>query len=273
MIRHFGIAFVVLVGLSELAAHADWTLDEQDVGITTGEDGDRRLKRIDATYAEMPPVKYVPPKDRWSRFPRTAGILAKKEGGELRVVMVGDSICNDTCRSAWAEQLLPRDYPAVKVERVGCFRGGTGCWWFKEPDRVKRYILDHKPDLLVLGGISHKDDIESVRSIVEQVREAAPCDILLMSPVYGTVDPNDDKQWQFKIDLKGKDHRSQLYRLSEKLELGFIDVTAHWGQYVRESGKDLDWFKRDYVHANERGEQVLGRILAAHFAPPLTAKK
>jgi len=266
-------AIAILAGLCGLAAHADWTLDKDDVGITTGEDGDRTLKRIDATYAEMPPIKYTPPEGRWGKFPQTESILRKKEGGELRVVMVGDSICNDTCRSAWAEQLLQKEYPAVKVTRIGSFRGGSGCWWFKDADRVKRYILDHKPDLLVLGGISHKDDIEAVRSVVEQVRKAAPCDILLMSPVYGTLDPKDEKQWQFKIDPKGTDHRSQLYRLSEELELGFIDMTAHWGQYVRESGKDLAWFKRDYVHANERGEQVLGRILAAHFAPPLTAKK
>ena len=36
---------------------------------------------------------------------------------------------------------------------------------------------------------------------------------------------------------------------------------------VRASGKDLDWFKRDPVHANSRGEAVLGRILLAYFSP------
>ena len=45
-------------------------------------------------------------------------------------------------------------------------------------------------------------------------------------------------------------------------------MTDAWGRYVRASGKDLNWFKRDEVHANERGEQVIGRILAAHLAPP-----
>ena len=40
---------------------------------------------------------------------------------------------------------------------------------------------------------------------------------------------------------------------------------GQWGRYIRESGKDLNWFKRDSIHANIRGEQILGRILAAHL--------
>ena len=50
----------------------------------------------------------------------------------------------------------------------------------------------------------------------------------------------------------------------------FFDMTAYWGKYVRESGKDLKWFKRDAIHANERGMQVIGRLLAGHLAPPVT---
>ena len=38
----------------------------------------------------------------------------------------------------------------------------------------------------------------------------------------------------------------------------FLDMEAAWGRYIRQSGKDLDWFKRDPIHANERGEQILG---------------
>jgi hypothetical protein len=46
-------------------------------------------------------------------------------------------------------------------------------------------------------------------------------------------------------------------------------MTAWWGRTIRESGKDLDRFKRDPIHANIRGEQILGHILAAHLAPPV----
>jgi len=41
-----------------------------------------------------------------------------------------------------------------------------------------------------------------------------------------------------------------------------------WAGYIRKSGKDLDWFKRDPIHANERGEQILGRILESYFSLP-----
>ena len=32
-------------------------------------------------------------------------------------------------------------------------------------------------------------------------------------------------------------------------------------------GKEVGWFMRDPIHANQRGEQVLGRILDRFFAP------
>lgn len=46
-------------------------------------------------------------------------------------------------------------------------------------------------------------------------------------------------------------------------------TSAWWGKYIRESGKDVSWFERDPIHANFRGEQILGHILAAHLGPPV----
>ena len=59
----------------------------------------RSLEEINKIYSQMPPVQYVPPTDRWSNLPLTAKRL--KQGGTLRVVMLGDSIVNDTSRSCW----------------------------------------------------------------------------------------------------------------------------------------------------------------------------
>ena len=226
---------------------------------------ERTVEQIDKAYAEMPPVKYEPPADRWARLPRTAKILRKAEG-ELRVVMLGDSIVNDTSRSGW-DLVLGRAYPKVRVTKVTCVRGSTGCWWYKEPGRVRRYVLDHKPDLLVIGGISHNDDTDSFRDVIEQVRKESECDVLLMTGAFGAVDPRDDKQWRSDIDPDGTDYRARLRQLATESKSDFLDMTALWGQYVRDSEKPLDWFKRDPIHANERGEQILGRILAAHLAP------
>jgi len=59
----------------------------------------RTIDEIDRIYADMTAVRYVPPSDRWTFLPRTRKRLL--EGGALRIVMLGDSIVNDTSRSSW----------------------------------------------------------------------------------------------------------------------------------------------------------------------------
>ena len=56
--------------------------------------------------------------------------------------------------------------------------------------------------------------------------------------------------------------------MAAEQKAGYVDMTLAWGEYVRASGKPTDWFKRDAVHANDRGEQVVGRILAAYLTLP-----
>jgi hypothetical protein len=243
--------------------------DENGVYVITKSSSYTKEQVAKAT-AEISPLKVTPPVDRWARLPRTAGILAKGQG-ELRVVMLGDSIVNDTSQSRW-EETLQAMYPGCKITKITCVRGATGCWWYKEPGRVKRYVLDLKPDVLIIGGISHKDDTESIRDVIGQVRAGSTCDVLLMTGAFGYVDPRDDKQWSFEIDPTGKDYRARLRKLADDEKAAFLDMTAYWGKYIRESGKDLNWFKRDAVHANERGMQVLGQILAGSFAPPVARR-
>ena len=228
------------------------------------------MEQVQKAYAEIPPLRYAPPSTRWQFLPRTVAALAG-EGGTLRVVMLGDSIVNDTSRSRW-DDVLQASYPKVKIVKTTCVRGGTGCWWFKTPERVKRYVLDFKPDLLILGGISHRDDVDSVKELITRVREHSNCDVLLMTPVFGQMDPRHDKQWKQIEHPAANDYRARLIALAGEMKTGLVDMTDAWARYVRGSGKDLNWFKRDEVHANERGEQVIGRILAAHLSPPLSAK-
>lgn len=238
--------------------------DENEVYVLTRPE--HTMEAVEAAYAQIPPVRYAPPADRWQNLPRTAALLAKP-GAELRVVMLGDSIVNDTSRSRW-DDLLQESYPKCKITKITCVRGGTGCWWFKEPARIKKYVLDQKPDLLILGGISHKDDVDSVREVIGAVRKAIPCDILVMAPVLGYLDPRDDKQWNEVAHPSGADFRSRLRQMAAERKVGYVDMTAAWGDYLRASGKPTDWFKRDAVHANDRGEQVVGRILASYLGPP-----
>lgn len=225
---------------------------------------ERTLEQIEAAYAQMPPMCSSPPADRWNRLDRTKERLA--QGGTLRVVMLGDSIVNDTSRSAW-DLVLTKRHPDCRIEKVTSVRGSTGCWWYKEPGRVQKFVLDHDPDLVVIGGISQRGDLASIRNVVGQIRDEADPDILLMTGAFGSVDPYDQQQWRRIIDPDyASDYRKELEALSQELNAAFLDMEAHWAIYVRNSGKELDWFKRDPIHANERGEQILGRILANYFS-------
>jgi hypothetical protein len=223
------------------------------------------LEKIDETYAGIPPVKYEPAADRWTYLPKTIERL--RQGPELRVVMLGDSIVNDTSRSAW-EKLVERAYPKCRIAKVTSVRGSTGCWWYKEEGRVKEWVLQHKPDLLMIGGISNRDDVESIRAVIRQVRAAdSPPEILVMTGCFGSTNPRDDKQWTFQVDPNGKDYRARLLRMAADEKVEFLDMMGPWGKYVRQSGQELEWFKRDPVHANSRGEAILGRILLQYFSP------
>lgn len=224
------------------------------------------LERIDFIYSEMAPLNWMPPADRWRNLERTRKLL--QEGGTARVVMLGDSIVNDTSRSAW-EKLVERLYPGVTIEKITSVRGSTGCWYYKDPEQLWEYVLRHKPDLLMIGGISHRDDIESIREVIRRVRKALEPDpeILLMTPCFGHKDPRYDPEWTYEIPNDEKSFRARLRRLAEEEQTGFIDMTGPWGQYLRTCGEDIHWFKRDIVHANARGEAILGRILEKFFAP------
>jgi hypothetical protein len=223
----------------------------------------RTLEQIDNIYSQMPPVRYNPQAGRWKNLPLTRKSLSG--GGIFRVVMLGDSIVNDTSRSCW-NLLVERRYPKCKIEKITSVRGSTGCWWYKEPGRVKKFVLDQKPALVIIGGISNHGDIDSIRDVIRQIKAESDTDIMLMTGAFGSVDPRDDKQWQRISDPNHfSEYRKGLELLARQTGAAFLDMEAAWAGYIRSSGKDLDWFKRDPIHANERGEQILGHILESYF--------
>jgi hypothetical protein len=226
----------------------------------------RTLEQIDKIYSQIPPIRYNPPADRWKNLPLTKKFLS--EGGIFRVVMLGDSIVNDTSRSCW-NLLVERRYPMCKIEKITSVRGSTGCWWYKEPGRVKKFVLDQKPALVIIGGISNRGDIDSICDVIHQIKAESDADILLITGAFGSVDPRDDKQWQRISDPNHfSEYRKGLKQLARETGAAFLDMEAAWAGYIRNSGKELDWFKRDPIHANERGEQILGHILECYFTLP-----
>jgi hypothetical protein len=218
--------------------------------------------------AQCPVVRFEPAADRWRHIPKSMAKLVA--GDRLRIVMLGDSICNDTSNSLY-ETLLAERYPGARIEVVTSVRGGTGCTYYKDENRVQSYVLDYRPDLVIIAGISHDFDVEAMRSVVRQIRAGSGCEILVMS---GAVAPWEVLEPAFiKVRPAGaaidqiEQFDGALAAMCRAEQVEFFDVRRAWDDYLLRSPKPYEHFARDAIHANGRGKAVLGRILGRYFAP------
>jgi hypothetical protein len=231
---------------------------------------------LDGMFARLPRYTFTAEVGRHLHLPRTRARLAA--GETLRVVMLGDSIVNDTSHS-YFEPLVERMYPGSRLEIVTSVRGETGCWWFRETDpgtgipRVQSWVLDHDPDLVLLGGISHGTqgldfEIEACRDVIRQVRAIDDdVELVLMTEAAGGNDPYRDPQLVEELDPQGDDWRGRMFRLAAEEQVELVDLTLPWARYVLHSGQPHGWFKKDTWHMNDRGAAVVGKALEAYFAP------
>jgi lysophospholipase L1-like esterase len=132
---------------------------------------------------------------------------------------------------------------------------------------VKTWVLDHKPELVMIGGISNRGDVDSIREVIRQIRTTGDAEILVMTGPFGRYDPRKDEDFTLEIDPQGQSYESRLKRMAAEEKAEFVDVKGPWAQYIRTCGRDLEEFKRDVVHANAKGEAILGRILERYFRP------
>lgn len=224
----------------------------------------------DSVYASIPTVDYTPKENRFKLLPNVISTL--QSGKKVRIVMLGNSIINDTGNSAW-DVLVENQYPGSNLEVVTSVRGGTGCQYYQENDRVDTFVVQYQPDLLIIGGISHGNDTAAIHRVIRQVREKmqTPPEILVMSgPVGRQGDPRSNPA--FTIPPQPSDFRLQLRQMATDARVAYFDMKSVWGEYINHAGKDYDYFLRDPVHANARGRQVLARILAIYFSPPKGVK-
>ncbi len=232
------------------------TVADAFAGMTT-------LQQIDAVYATIDPLVYTPPAGRFANIPKTIARL--RDGGELRMVLLGDSIMGNTSGSSF-ELLLMRDHPKCKVVKIASLRSSTGCKYYKDENRVQDYVLKHNPDLLVIGGISNGGDAEAVRSVIRQVRAQKPdTEVLLLTPVFGAMKDEHIKTFTREIDTTTSNFRFNMQKVAAEEKCAFFDMTGPWWQYIQDSGKTYGWFMGDAVHANARGCQIIGRLLERWF--------
>ncbi len=225
----------------------------------------RSLAQIAKIQSEMPKGSFTPPAADWKNLRRTRKILT--EGGELQLFALGDSIVNDTMRSGWVGK-LGEAYPKATIQATVYVRGGGGCQHYKEAERIQKYVVPSKPNLVFLGGISQKD-IESIREVIHQLRAALPeLEILLATGTFGTADPRDAVALSKGPHSGTGPYGRALKELAVEEHCAYLDMTTPWAEYIRSSELHPHLFYRDIVHANEFGEQILSKILMAFWTAP-----
>ena len=227
---------------------------------------ERSLEQIAKIQAEMPKGSFSPPTPDWSPLPRTRRLLT--EGGDLCLLAVGDSIVNDTMRSAWVAK-FGEAYPKANIRAWVYVRGGGGCHHYREDDRVAKHVLPRKPDLVFIGGISQGGRIEDIRAVIRQLREGLPqVEILLATGTFGSVADPRELEELAKAPYSGSgDYGTKLKELAAQERCAYLDMTTPWAEYIRSADVHPRRFYRDRVHANEYGEQILSKILLSFFRP------
>lgn len=227
----------------------------------------------DHVYAGLPPLTWTPPAERWTHLPRTQARL--RAGGELRIVQLGDSIINDTNNGNW-DALVGRTWPQTRLRIVTSVRGRTGCWFYQQPEHFASYVTSHMPDLLLIGGISNDLNISTnaalmdLRTVVLRARDRLGCEIVLMSGPIGDdwrqYDPAVPEAW---LSTQEPPPVPEFYlgmeAMAVELGVAFIDCHRAWHQYLGASQQPWQWFHRDSIHANDRGKQIVARMLERWF--------
>ncbi|MBM3494653.1 MAG: SGNH/GDSL hydrolase family protein [Armatimonadetes bacterium] len=223
---------------------------------------ERSLEQISAIRAQMPRGRFAPPKPDWRRLRRTRAKLTG--GGELRILALGDSIVNDTMRSAWVAKLAEA-YPRATIKAIVYVRGGGGCRHYREERRIERYVAPQMPDLVLIGGIS-QGGTDAIPDVLKQLRAALPeVEVLLFTGAFGRADPRVASELAAAPHSGTGAYGVALKKLADEEQCAYLDMTAPWAEYIRSSGVHPHLFYRDVVHANEFGEQILALILEAFF--------
>ncbi|MFM2416050.1 MAG: hypothetical protein RL385_773 [Pseudomonadota bacterium] len=218
---------------------------------------------MDTAYAALPSVaEYIPQAGRFQHMPRTLQALCC--GMPLRVTMLGDSIINSTSQSRWEEYLNEGIHS--NIQKTTAIRGSTGSLTYVQEPMLYCSAMRLQPDLLILGGIS-EIDIASLRSMIQQARAVSDTEILLMTPVWGRVNPTVPAEWTEAVDPAGAGVRAQLRRLADEQGVAFFDMAAPWGRFINASGRTVASFKGDDVHPNIDGVAVTGKLMIDFFDP------
>jgi len=237
-------------------------------------DSETAAKWCDSLYGELPQIDFEPAEDSFDLLPKTASAL--KNGDPWRVVMLGDSIMNDSYCSVF-QALVKRDYPKLNLDYTISVRGSTGCWFYEKPENFKEYVAKYNPDLLIIGGVSNLNTknipaaFSSIEKVIEQAK-AIGCEIILLSAPH-SVDWRKlgeyenvltEQEWNEETIFPKLIH-TPFRKLAKKCDIAFWNMTVPMADYIAVSGMPHGYFNRDSIHNNDRGKQIIARILQKYF--------
>ena len=247
----------------------DAAMEIRDIQVATVDD-DFVRHWAEALYATLPLVSFEPPADRHRLIRRTMASLGR--GESVRVVMLGDSISQDTCNSFF-DILVEPNYPGADLQLVPSIDGSKGCWYYIEDELFHRYVVAPRPDLLMVGTASEHQGLGPVEQLVRRARDTLDCEVMVVSGPLGIdhrFSPEDASE-EAQRAREGLQQRRAFAReqaeLCHGLGVEYLDLSSTWLDYLEGSGKPYNWFHRDAPHANDRGKQVLARMMAQYFAP------
>lgn len=235
------------------------------------------------------------PADRLSTrtLPRTISKLTAT-GQRLRILLIGDSIINDTNNSLF-EVMLRQLFPGVAaIEVIPVVNGSASIANWVHPEYapsqdydLQASVIDLEPDLVMLGGIStaaNAATYSDIRTLIDLIRGGVQAkygyqpDIMLLSPVFGDWNYNPkiaSNGWYRDVNPSRNDYRSNLYRIAQDKNCCFFDITGVWGQYIidlQNAGFPYQSFFRDVVHANPMGKQTIARCIRLFFNTTVPVK-
>lgn len=202
-------------------------------------------------------------------LPKTKQILNR--GGNLRIVMLGDSTINDTGNSLYESEIQEK-YPNATVQVVNSIRGSTGCVYYQHENRIEEYVLQYNPDLVIIGGISNEYDEKAIKSVINQIQSKSKPDFLFLRD---SITPESILYKRFIRPNKGitkeigekiiSEYPAKLENMLREEKINYLDMRKYWAGYITNSGKPEAWFLRDDIHANTRGKLVVGEFLLSYI--------
>ena len=152
-------------------------------------------------------------------------------------------------------------------------------------------MVDHKPDLLIIGGISNwaehnetnRKDVgptgsDAMLRVAKLARERLGCEVLVVNqplhcdrrPRPAVADasaplPKMPFSTQWLGALMPRLEYDVLRNRCEAAKIQWWDELVPCYTWLFGSGLPFEWYSRDTVHSGELGKQIIGRVMLGYF--------